>query len=1086
MHQWRTIIALGVLGAGLLFGQGTTGAILGTVTDTTGAVVPGVKVLVTNVDTGAARQVESDSLGNYRCQFLPPGRYSVEAEASGFKKFQRTNFRLETNRELRIDVVLEPGVVSETVTVTSQAPLIETETGTTSTTMENAMVSRLPMLGRDPLTLRYLVPGITGSGIASGGLWVRKESYLLDGGQNSLHVWGGYAVAPTTEVLDEFKVLTNSFSAEFGQTSGFIMLATTKSGTNEFHGSLFEFFRNDKLNAGNFYTHTRPTLRYNQFGATVGGPLRRNRTFFFGHAQWRRQVGLSQWNNLTIPIEDFKKGDFSTLLGSQVGVDALGRQVYANQVFDPASARTVRDATGKEIVVRDAFPGNRIPTSRFSPAAVKLQALYPPPQRNTPLTNYGYSASSRYPQDSYDIKLDHHFSDRDKLTGRYSIRNINNLQPQPLPGDLAGGAATYGPTFYERGQHVTLNEVHIFGPRATNNLYLSFFRRNVERVPAGYGKVGTEDFGIMGMPNGKEKLGTPHVVYSGLLAPVSLGSHPSTLILEPQDSMSLTSMTLLMRDRHSIKLGGEIRRLRINNFQPNPYNTRWTFGNTFTDQVGFARTGIDYASFLLGLPTSMTYNIYPSFIQPRTSVYAIFVQDDIRLTRKLTINAGLRWDAPLHWHERKNRSGVFDLDKGQYVQFGTGGFRTTNWEQDWVNFGPRIGFAYTPFAGSRTVIRGGYGMFTVGDQGSGQAGGMPLSPIFADGDMGRYTTLDRITWRTTLDRIPYEPADKTGRNATAVAVYPAHNPTSYFQQFNLNVQRQIEAFMLEVAYAGSRGVHLPYGGYNWNAIPTALASEARGRFVPPYIRDGRYPGGIIINSWIGSSIYHSLQVKAERRLSRGLAMLAAYTWAKMIATGDVGYRDPINNRNLDRGVTYDSPPHRLTLAYAYQLPVGKGRRWLTSGPAAHILGGWEISGINTFESGYPLTVGSTFDSDVCGAIDRPNLIGNPRLGASERTLDRWFNTGAFAHPPLYSIGNAGRGLFLGPGTFNMDAAVAKRFDLPGGGDGRNLELRGEFFSVTNTPRFSDPDVTFGSATFGRITSVRGGARQIQLALKLSW
>jgi hypothetical protein len=1084
MRKGLLFILASLLSVGLLFSQGNTGTVLGTVTDASGAVVPRVKVVVMNVDTGVATPVETDNLGNYRAQFLPPGRYSVEAEASGFKKFRREQFRLEMNRELRIDILLEPGVVTETINVTSQAPLIETETGALSTTMENLMVTTLPMLGRNPQVLRNLVPGITGSGIAEGGL-VRKDTYFIDGANNSLHVWGGEAVNPNPDVIQEFKVLTNSFSAEFGQTSGFIMQATTKSGTNSFHGNLFEFFRNDKLNAGNFYTHTRSILRFNQFGGTIGGPIIRNKTFFFADAQWKRQVGMSQWNNLTLPVEEFKNGDFSRLLGAQIGTDAIGRPVYENQIFDPMSGRTVRDATGRDVLVRDAFLGNRIPTSRFSPAALKLQALYPSTGLSTPYTNYSYSASSRYPEDAYNLKIDHNFSDRDKLMARYSIREINNAQPRPLPG-LAGGADSYGPVYYERGQQFVLNEVHIFGPRETNDLHASFFRRNVERPPTGYGEVGAEDFGIYGMPNGKEKLGTPAIVFSGLLSAVSLGSHPSTLIFEPQHSFSLVNITSLIRGRNTIKFGGEIRRLRIDNFQPNPFTARFTFRNIFTDQVGFAKTGIDYASFLLGLPANLNYNIYPSFIQPRTAVYALLVQDDIRLARKLTINLGLRWDAPLHWHEKRNRSGVFDLDKGQYVQFGEGGFRTTNWEQDWSNFGPRIGFAYTPFSKSTTVIRGAYGLFTVGDQGSGQAGGMPLSPIFGDGDVGRYSTVDQINWLTTLDHIPYELADKTGKNAKSVAVYPAQNPTTYFQQFNLNVQHQIKGFMVEAGYAGSRGVHLPYGAYNWNAIPLSLAAEARGRFIPPYVRDARYPNGVSINGWIGSSVYHSLQAKVERRLSGGLALLAAYTWAKLIATGDVGYRDPINNRNLDRGVSYDSPPHRLTVTYSYQLPFGRGRRWLTEGPATYVLGGWELSGINTFESGYPLTPGSTFNSSVTGAINRPNVLRDPRLDSSERTLNRWFNVDAFALPALYTVGNSGRGLFLGPGTFNMDAAIMKRFYLPGGGDVRNIEFRGEFFSLTNTPRFGNPNVTIGSGTVGRITSVSGGARQVQLGLKFYW
>ncbi|MCC7236356.1 MAG: carboxypeptidase regulatory-like domain-containing protein [Bryobacterales bacterium] len=1066
------------------FGQGNTGTILGTVIDSSGAIVPQARITVLNVETGIVTNIQSDQLGNYRAQFLPPGSYTVEAESGGFKKFKREPFRLELNRELRIDVTLEPGVNTQTLTVTSEVPLVETETGSLSTTIENRLVTTLPMLGRNPQNLKMVVPGITGSGIASGGM-LRRDTYFVDGGQVMLHVFGGEAVNPNPDVIQEFKVMTNAFSAEYGETSGFILQATTKSGTNSFHGTLFEFFRNDKLNAGNYYSHDRSILRFNQFGGTVGGPIVKNKSFFFFSTQLKRQIGMSQWNNLTVPVDAVKRGDFSSFLGARVGTDVLGRQVFQNQIFDPLSSRTVKDAAGRDVVVRDPFDGNRIPVSRMSPAALKLQALYPTPKFDGTYTNYAYAASSRLPEDTYDIKIDHNFSDRDKLMGRYSIRSINNQQPQPLPNPLAGGANAQGPLYYERGQQLVLNPIHIFGPRATNDLHVSFFRRNVERKPVGYGEVGTEDFGIRGMPNGKEKLGTPNVTFGGVLAPVALGNTNGTLILEPQHSGSIVNITSIIRDRHNIKFGGELRQLRMDNFQPFPYNTSWSFTNIYTDQVGIARTGIDYASFLLGLPRAMTYNVSPSFIQPRTAIYALFVQDDIRVSRKLTVNAGLRWDAPLYFHEKKNRSGIFDLDKGEYVQFGTNGFRTTNWEQDWINFGPRIGFAFTPFTGSNVVLRGAYGIFAVGVAASGRAGGMPLSPIFSDGDVGRYTTTDQINWKTTLDSIPYEVADKTGRNAASVAVYPAKNSTSYYQQWNFNVQNQVKGFMFEVGWVGSRGVHLPYGAYDMNVIPTNMAGEARGRFISPFVPYPKYPNGVDMQSWIGSSIYHSLQAKVERRMSSGLGILMAYTWAKMIATGDSGYRDAINNRNLDRGVTADSPPHRLTMAYTYQMPLGKGRRWLTKGPLTYPLGGWELSGINTFESGYPLTPGTTYNSCVCGAANRPNVSGDPRLGSSERTLDRWFNTSVFSQASLYSIGNAGRSLFLGPGTVNLDASLMKRFYLPGQGETRNIEFRGEFFNLTNTPRFGNPNVTVGAGTVGRITSA-SGARQVQLALKFYW
>jgi len=1081
----RAMLAILLL-CSLGFGQGNTGSILGTATDPSSAVIPNLKVTITNVKTGVQSETQSDSLGNYLVQFLPPGLYKIEVEAPGFKKFVRENINLEMNRQLRIDLPLQTGEITETLNITDATPLLETETGTLNTTIENAQVTRLPLLTRDPQQFRLLVPGVVqvrdGEIISQGGL-ERRDSYFIDGAHSSVHVWTGSPVNPNPDVIQEFKVLSNSFTAEYGQTSGLIMASTTKSGTNEIHGTLFEFFRNDKLNAGDYFAHQKPILRYNQFGGTVGGPVWKNKTFFFFDTQLTRRRGTRAFTNLNVPIEAFKRGDFSSLLGPQVGTDALGRPVFRNQVFDPATARTVLDASGREVVVRDPFPNNQIPSFRFSPAAVKLQELYPTPQINGPAANYNFFGATQLNQYEYDIKIDHHFSQKDKIMGRYSRRQVDQIQPRPFPGALAGGDVDNESRSPNR--QLVLNHVHIFSSRATNDLHVSWWRSFPKRLPTGYGLAGTEDFGISGMPNGKEKLGTPSINFAGTGNFWRLGSTQDTLFIERQNSLALVNQTSLIFNRHNVKFGGEVRRLRTDNFQPIPGNTRFTFNNLFTDQRGFSQTGYDYASFLLGLPAGFGYTIFPSFFEARTSVYALFVQDDIRVNRKLSLNFGLRWDAPLYWHERQNRSGIFDLNRGEIVQFGTNGFRRTLYEQDWNNLGPRFGFAYSPFDNSKTIIRGGYGIFTLSIQGVGQSGGLPLAPIFADSDVSRFNTIDQVNWRTTLDRIPYSPADKTGRNSLGIGIFPDTQPYPYYQQWNLNVQQEVRNVLFEVGYAGSRGVHLPYGGYNLNAIPLNLIAEAQGRRIAPYVRYPQYPAGVGVNTWIGSSSYHSLQVKAEKRYAAGLSFLTAYTFQKTIDVGRAGYRDPLNNRNLDRGVEPNSVPHRFTAAHTYELPFGIGRRWLTSGPPAQILGGWELNGVTTLQSGFPLTPATTFDSCLCGAVgNRPNVVGNPRLSGSQRTLDRYFNPDAFAPPALYTIGNAGRALMYGPGLFNMNLSIAKRFYFLG--EGRNLEFRAEFYNLTNTPYFANPNTTIGTSTVGRITGVSSDSRQIQMALKFYW
>jgi hypothetical protein len=1077
-------LAFWLIFAGFLFGQGNTSSIVGTVTDPSGAVVPSAKVVVTNVATGVPSTVTTDNLGNYTASLLPPGVYRVEAEAPGFKKFLRQDVTLEMTRLLRVDIALETGAVTETVTVQARTSLLETETGTLSATIENSQIIRLPSMGRNPQDFRLMVPGVAlnrdGNTVVQGGL-VRKDPYYIDGAHSSNHVWSGNPVNPNPDVIQEFKVLTNSFSAEYGETSGAVMASTTKSGTNDVHGTLFEFLQNDKLNAGNYFTHTRPVVRRNQFGGTVGGPIRKNRTFYFGDLQATRIRTARAFTNLSVPTPAFKRGEFASVLGPQVGTDAMGRPGFRNQIYDPASGRTVGTT-----LVRDPFPDNRIPAARFSPAALKIQELWPDPQIPANFANYSQFGSETNDTWEYDVKVDHHFSEADKIMVRYSGRKSNQVPAQPYTDPRAGGGVpgVLGQGLYVKNhsRQVVLNHVHIFSPRSTNDLHLGWFQTFPKRPIPGFGLVGTEDLGIRGLPNGSEKLGTPDFQWVNF---ARLGATSDTLFFELQDSASLVNVASWIRDRHSLRFGGEARKLRTDNLQPNPGNSLWRFQPIFTDQRGLGGTGFDYASFLLGLPAQMGYRIFDGYFKSRTWVYALFIQDDIRVSRRLTLNLGLRWDAPLWYHEAQNRSGVFSLDKGEYIRFGTSGFRNTPWKNDWNNFGPRIGFAYNLL--DRTVVRGGYGVFSVGTMSSGAFGFLASDPIFADADVGRYNTLDQVTWRTTLDRIPYTPADKTGRNASSVGVYPDDNPMSMFQQWNLNVQQEVKTVTVEVGYAGSRGSHLQYGAYNLNAIPLNLAAEARGRRIAPFVRFPQFPGGVTSQSWIGSSTYHSLQIKGERRFSSGLGFLAAYTFQKLINTGEQGYRDPLGNRDLDRGISPDSAPYRFTLGYTYQLPFGRGQRWLKEGPAALILGGWEVNGITTFQAGFPLTPGLSFDSCVCANnANRPNVSRNPNLADSQRTLGRWFDVDAFSAPPLYTIGTAGRGLIWGPGLRNFDLEIGKRFYLPKMPEGSNLEFRAEFYNIANTPYFNNPNVTVGAGTVGLITSVSNQPRQAQLALKLYW
>jgi hypothetical protein len=1086
---WVVLVSL--CAAVSLLAQGNTGAILGTIADSSGAVVPAAKVVVSNLDTGEAFPTTTDGVGNYSVRFLQPDHYKVEAEAAGFRKAIRTDIALDLAREFRVDFVLEAGGVTEAITVTGGADLVETETGTISSTMESTQVTSLPLFDRDAQKLALLIPGVmesntTASGAAGGysrlinGGLIGRDAFFVDGANIVNHVYGTNPYNPNPDTLAEFKVLTNSFSAEYGDTGGGVMVAVTKSGSNEFHGDGYEFFQNNVLNAGNFFTHQVPIIRHNLFGGTIGGPIRKDKTFFFWDLQDLRELGTSIFTNYTVPLPAFRQGNFSSLLGAAAGTDVLGSPVAKYEIYDPLTQQTVKNSAGQNVVVRTPFANNTIPAARFSRAAQLIQALYPAPTFNTAFANYDSSGETQNFQAYMDAKVDHYFSPNDRLMVRYSQRWYSWLDAQPFPGNGGGGSGGVPGHGYLPGHSAVANYVHVFGARATTFVNVNWWDHHVHRFDVGYGQISQNDLGIYGLPSGSIKWGPPVFNFTNYN---NLGD--SAVFTEYDTRRSISNMTTLSRNRQTIKFGGEVTLLRTDNDQPNT-NTSWSFSSLFSNQQGFGTTGFDYASFLLGIPASLSYQIDPDTLRVRTTEYGLFVQDDIRVSRKLTVNVGLRWDIPQWFHERLNRSGLFNINLNQFEQFGTAQLpRNTLYQQNYAgfgNFGPRLGFAYTPWTNGKTVVRGGYGVFAVG-VGRQPYGflGIPTTPFYAQTDGGRYNTTDQVTWRTTLDQVPYTPQSLSGSAYTSVSIAPNTQAMGYIQQYNLTVSHEFKDVLVGAGFVGSVGRHLPIGAYNMNAIPMTQEATARGQYIAPYVPYPAFPNGVTFQDWIGKSSFNSLQLTAEKRFGHGLAFQGAYAFQRWIDSQVGNYRDPAENRNLDRGLDPNGVPQRLAVAWIYDFPFGKGRNWFSKGPLEPVIGGWQTNIAATFQSGFPLTPVTSYNSAVNTGQSRPNVVGNPDLSGSQRTLLQYYNVSAFALPALYTTGNAGTGMIYGPGRQSVNLNLAKHF-YNFGKETRNLEFRFEFYNIFNTPNFAAPNMTVDSATAGRITSATN-SRTMQLALK---
>jgi hypothetical protein len=1057
--------------------QTGTSSVTGVVTDATTSPIPDAEIVLINQESGARLVTRTNESGSYRFASLLPGTYTIESQAAGFEKLARRGLLLNVGQVLPVDLKLTVGAMSEAVTVTETVPVTETQASSVTQVVSRKMVAGLPMPNRAATSLVALAPGVvmidTGQGAENypvfsvAGGRARNQHFTLDGGNVTNAVGLTRPQQMTSlpmDAMQEFRVISNSYSAENGHSTGGVITLSTRSGTNDLHGSVFEFLRNSALDARNFFAAAKAPLRMHQFGGSLGGPIRRDKTHFFATWEQTRQR-TSTITLQTVPTAAQRSGDFSGL----------------RPIFDPATT------VGRD---RQPFPGNIIPENRFDPVAQAALAWWPLPNRPGNAAggnNYAANADSLLHRDILVGKVDHQLRSRDQLTVRYYLNdsfidNRGSFQPESAPDANINDA---------RIQSLLAGHTHTFSPSLINELKVSFFQRKFIDERYAYGAGLAAKLGLTGVSDAS----FPTFTLPGY---ASLGGNVGRHQTPIRDTQFLQAVSWF-RGQHALKIGVEHRRGR--NSETRDRASSGAFGITplITSRPGELYTGDSFASFLLGEVNSASVNVSDP-ITSRAYYWAFYAQDDWRVTPRLTLNLGLRWEAELPRRVDEDRQNSFDLQAinpvsgtpGIVTFSGRNGVPRQAFNTDRNNFGPRVGFAYRlPFA-AETVIRGGGGVFygstvsnTIGDTATT---GFSTSASYV------VPQADFISAMQLRDGFPAfaRPALHAGFGAvaprqrpyTAVGFFERERPTPISYQYNVNVQREImRETVLEVGYMANISHHLTANDLSLNQVPPALLGPGDAQARRPF---PQFSNVYVINPAVGNSTYHAGFVRAEKRFSRGFSFLAHYTWSKFIddVASSTEYGDPQSymdayNRRLDKALSGTDVPHRTVLSVLYEVPRLRGSALLDA-----VAGGWKFGAFGTWQSGATFTVttlANTTNAFSAGAL-RPDVVANPRLPAGERSLQRWFNTEAFRNPALFQFGNAPRSVLRGPFQKTVDLTLAKEF-VPA--EPLRLELRSEFYNAFNHANFELPGRTLGAADFGSILSARPG-RTVQLGLRVSF
>jgi hypothetical protein len=1073
--------------------QTAAGAITGVVQDQAGAAVPGAIITLTETRTNLQRVVVSARDGVYTAASLAPGEYRLDIELAGFKPMRREGVRLSTGEKARIDFDLNVGNVTEQVTVVAaDSPIVRAETASLGTVVENEQVVRLPLNGRLFIMLAAIAPGVAlppNSVLPriNGGR-PRTNEYLFDGISVLQPEPGQLAYYPIIDAIQEFKIESNSPAAEFGRFNGGVVNLTTKSGTNALAGNMFEFFRNESLNARNYFQRTnpvKPDYRRNQYGGVVGAPIVKDRTFLFADYQGQRQsIGRTVTSN--VPTLTERSG------------------VFRQNIYDPATT------AGN---TRQQFPNNTIPRSAMDPVALSLLDRYPQPTNSATANNYSRTANEIDDQDQGDLRIDHKFaSGRDQVFGRLTHFR-GHAEPVTAFSDGSGtilaGSVAVGPQDTQSWA-LASNYQHTFSPNLLNELRIGDTRRAVQRSAVALSSAAGAALNIPGIPSNAQFPNTMPTFapngYQQLGSPNNTASDFSTSVTQVAESLTW------LNGRHTLKMGLDWRWERLNVVQPPSPTGSFAFSTVGSDLPGVAGTGNAFASFLLGQVQTFAIDLQQTDIQERAHFQEYFIQDDWKVSDRLTINAGLRYTLNFPSTEINGQTAVFNLETRQLEYPGAEPVRPLKWD----NFGPRIGAVYR--LTDKTIVSSGYGKVWIEMAGVTTPFTTPNFPFLQTVSQ---RTLDNITPAFQLSRGPtVTPVGSTPTAGLGQGVFTVDGSlgSGYAQQWNVSVQREVTAnTVVEVSYLGSKITNIGIPDSNINQLTeeqlrlgTTLLERVPNPFfgiVPrsssigdPTITRAQlmkpYPDYTAVSYYrnnVGTTNYQGLAFSIRQRMSAGLTYSAAYTRSKLtdiassvfdasILTGPLTNAAVADSHNLERDRDYSTGdiPHYFAASVVWDLPLGEGRAKHPTGIVGALVNDWTVASFMTMQSGVPVAVTQANSLGYAGfTTQRPNLVGDPTLPADERTPARWFNTAAFATANQFTIGSASRNPVRGPSYNDVDVALMRNVRF---GGARALELRVEVFNLLNHTNFGAPAAQLGPASFGTITTALD-PRVVQLAAK---